>query len=148
MISSTTCQPPASSFSTHSLPMSSPEQLSQEALPQPLTALALDGSWMCMVTHQTSPVILLFDDGHQKKTHFLLYKSIHHTLILGFPWLLKHIPHIDWAKRRAKGVPAILCFMSFLVYDLVSFFGLWVLSFGFEPLPDFSDLLVIEPFSE
>lgn len=51
-----------------------------------------------MVTHQTSPVTLAFDDDHQEEINLLLYESVHHTLTPGFPWLLKHNPHINRAR--------------------------------------------------
>lgn len=68
-------------------------QLSKEELRQPLLASALDVRLMCEVTHQTSPVTLTFNDGHQEKIYFRLYISVHHPLILSLPWLIKHNPH-------------------------------------------------------
>lgn len=74
--------------------------LSQEALPQTLTASVQNGRLIFMVTHQTSPVTLIFDDGHQEKFRFFLYKSFHHPLILEYPWLINHNPRINWATGR------------------------------------------------
>ena len=48
-----------------------------------------------MVTHQTSPVTLTFDDDHQEDINLLLYESVHHTPTTGFLWLLKHNPRIN-----------------------------------------------------
>lgn len=74
--------------------------LSHEGLPQHLTASALDGRLMCI---QTAPVTLIFDDSPQKDLKFLLYKSVHHPLILVYPWLIKHNPHINQATGNWVG---------------------------------------------
>ena len=42
-------------------------QLTLEALPQPISVTALDGKLLCLVTHQTSPVMLIFVNGHGEK---------------------------------------------------------------------------------
>lgn len=59
--------------------------LTQEVLPQPLTALALDGRLMCVVTHQTTPLTLKVEDGQEEKILFRQQKSVHRPLIFGFP---------------------------------------------------------------
>uniref|UniRef100_A0A8C9ZTG8 Gypsy retrotransposon integrase-like protein 1 n=1 Tax=Sander lucioperca TaxID=283035 RepID=A0A8C9ZTG8_SANLU len=65
-------------------------------LPVPLRATALDGRFLWQVTHQTSPVILSFPDHHSETLSFLLVNSSLPPVILGFPWLSEHNPHIDW----------------------------------------------------
>lgn len=69
----------------------------------PIPATALDGRLICMVIEETSPVTLEFDDGHSETMDFYLYKSNHHPLILGFPWLLKHNHHINWPTGKIEG---------------------------------------------
>lgn len=70
-----------------------------EPLPQPLKASALDGSFIFKVTHVTEPVAVCIEDHHELMT-FHLFHSAQHPLILGFPWLKKHNPHIDWCSGR------------------------------------------------
>ena len=71
------------------------KRLSWLKLSQPLSTSSLDGRLMCKVTHQTSPVMLVFDDSHQEKVNFLLLKSV------PLPWVLKHNPYIDWSTGSA-----------------------------------------------
>uniref|UniRef100_A0A3B3I1M0 ribonuclease H n=1 Tax=Oryzias latipes TaxID=8090 RepID=A0A3B3I1M0_ORYLA len=68
----------------------------------PLTATALDGRLLCYITHKTPPVTLSFPDGHSELITFHLFRSAAHPLILGFPWLLRHNPHIDWSMGTVK----------------------------------------------
>lgn len=68
-------------------------------LNQPLKASALDGSFIFNVTHVTEPVAIRIGDHHELVT-FHLFHSAQHPLILGFPWLKKHNPHIDWCSGR------------------------------------------------
>ena len=42
-------------------------QLSEEQLPQLLSASDLDGRLLCRISRQTSPVTLMFKNGHQEK---------------------------------------------------------------------------------
>lgn len=75
-------------------------QLDSRPVSQSLSATALDGRLMCYVTHQTIPVMLSFRDGHTELLSFYLYHSTHHPLILGYPWLRLHNPHIDWSTGK------------------------------------------------
>lgn len=74
-----------------------------EHLPEPLLATAFDGRLMCTVTHQTSPIRLCFPDSHYKSLSFHLYFSTSHPLVLGYPWLIEHNPHIDWTSGQVIG---------------------------------------------
>lgn len=69
-------------------------------LTQPLKARALDCGFIFDVTHVTEPVAICIGDHHELMT-FHLFHSAQHSLILGFPCLKKHNPHIDW---RAGGI--------------------------------------------
>ena len=68
-------------------------------LSRPLEARALDGSPIFKVTHKTEPLEVSVGD-HQELLCFHLYRSTQHPLILGFPWLQEHNPHIDWNTGR------------------------------------------------
>ena len=73
-----------------------------EILPRPITARALDGKILFNVTHVTEPITLTFADKHTEDIRFHLFNSALYPLILGFPWLTRHNPHIDWRSGRIK----------------------------------------------
>lgn len=72
-------------------------------LDQPLEASALDGRLLCTVTHRTEPMVLVIDQEHREQISFHLFNSAQHPLILGYPWLVKHNPHVDWQTGKVKG---------------------------------------------
>ena len=72
-------------------------------LPQPLEASALDGRLLFKVSHQTEPLEIRCNDNHHETMSFHLFNSAQHPLILGFPWLKLHNPHIDWHSGRVEG---------------------------------------------
>lgn len=78
-------------------------QLFSLPLEEPLSATALNGRLTCLVSHHTSPLTLIFEDGHTEQMTFYLYHSTHHPLILGFPWLKQHNPSIDWPTGTGLG---------------------------------------------
>ncbi len=43
---------------------------------------------------------LAFEDGHTEHLNIYLYHSAHQPLVLGFPWLKQHNPHIDWTMGK------------------------------------------------
>lgn len=70
---------------------------------RPLVAKALDGRLLCRVTHRTRPLQLIIANGHTESLSFHLFNSPSHPLILGYPWLVKHNPHMDWSTGRVLG---------------------------------------------
>lgn len=72
-------------------------------LPKPLEANTLDGRLLCRITHRTQPLPLCIAHDHQELISFHLFDSQLYPLILGFPWLTKHNPHIDCATGRITG---------------------------------------------
>lgn len=74
-------------------------ELRSERLAQPLEARALDGTQIFKLTHKTEPFEVFIGD-HHKFMSFHLYRSSQHPHVLGFPWLKKHNPHIDWSARK------------------------------------------------
>uniref|UniRef100_A0A8P4GD59 Retrotransposon gag domain-containing protein n=1 Tax=Dicentrarchus labrax TaxID=13489 RepID=A0A8P4GD59_DICLA len=73
-----------------------------EPLSLPLEASALDGSFIFKVTHVTEPVEVTIEDHHELMSFHLMH-SAQHPLILGFPWLKRHNPHIDWCSGKVMG---------------------------------------------
>lgn len=74
--------------------------LSPVCLDTPSSATALDGRLMYLVTHRTSPVTLTFPDAHSEEISFHVYNAPQHPLVLGYPWLVLHGPHIDWSSGK------------------------------------------------
>ena len=74
-------------------------QLDLDLLPlsMPIPARALDGHEMGLVTQVTAPITLLLSGNHQEQIQFHLLHSPTQPLVLGYPWLQQHNPHIDWA---------------------------------------------------
>uniref|UniRef100_A0AAQ4PPB8 ribonuclease H n=1 Tax=Gasterosteus aculeatus aculeatus TaxID=481459 RepID=A0AAQ4PPB8_GASAC len=65
-------------------------------LPKQLEAHALDGRLLCKITHRTGPIQMIISERHSEALSFYLFDSPSHPLILGFPWLSKHNPHMNW----------------------------------------------------
>uniref|UniRef100_A0A672YRD9 Gypsy retrotransposon integrase-like protein 1 n=1 Tax=Sphaeramia orbicularis TaxID=375764 RepID=A0A672YRD9_9TELE len=85
--------------------------LSLSSLERPLEARALDDHIICRITHQTQPVTVRFADGHTEALPFHIYRSEAHPLILGFPWLQRHNPQLDWSmgEFRSWGKDCFSC---------------------------------------
>jgi len=67
-----------------------------EKLPSPIAASALDGHVLGRVTSRTSPVCMRLPGGHIETIQFLLLSTPSQPVILGYPWLCRHNPNIDW----------------------------------------------------
>ena len=65
-------------------------------LPKPLEAHALDGRLLCKITHRTDLIQMTISKEHTESLSFHLFNSPSHPIILGFPWLSRHNPHINW----------------------------------------------------
>ncbi|KAF7655617.1 hypothetical protein LDENG_00053640, partial [Lucifuga dentata] len=70
--------------------------IDQKPLPRPVPANALDGHLLGTVTHLTMPVHLLLSGNHKETIQFHILQSPRLPLILGYSWLRRHNPHIDW----------------------------------------------------
>lgn len=74
-------------------------KLSSVRIDSPMPATALDGH-DASGYHRTSPVTLIFPDSHTEQITFHLFDPPQHPLILGYPWLTLHNPHIDWSSGK------------------------------------------------
>ena len=74
-----------------------------QPLSVPLDARALDGRSIGEVIHSTVPVQLQVSGDHSEPIHFLLIASPHVPVVLGFSWLQKHNPVIDWTTSSTSG---------------------------------------------
>uniref|UniRef100_A0A4W5LSY2 ribonuclease H n=1 Tax=Hucho hucho TaxID=62062 RepID=A0A4W5LSY2_9TELE len=72
--------------------------LPTESLSSPLVVTALDGRPLGRgeINCQTLPLRLSILQ-HQEEISFHLIQSSAFPIILGYPWLLRHNPHIDWS---------------------------------------------------
>ena len=77
--------------------------IDQVPLPRPVPAKVLDGHLLGTVTHQTMPIHMLLSSSHHETIQFHILKSPYLPLILGYPWLRCHNPHIDWATGSIRG---------------------------------------------
>ena len=75
--------------------------LETRALVTPITASSLNGRELFTITHVTEPVELTIG-GHTEQLPFYLYKSNTRTLVLGYPWLVKHNPRLDWLTGQVQ----------------------------------------------
>lgn len=57
----------------------------------------LDGRLLCTVINQASTVSLALPDSHLTEVSLHIYHATQHPLILNYPWLVLHSPHIDWS---------------------------------------------------
>lgn len=82
------------------------------------TMLAMDGRLLATVTHRTEPLTLIPSGNHRETIQFYILTSPTTLLILGFPWLSKHNPHIDWSLVRISSWSSLchsVCLQSALV---------------------------------
>lgn len=68
-------------------------------LQTPLTARALNGAHLALISLTTVPVSLIISGNHREEIVFYLLESPCNSIVLGHPWLIKHNPHIEWAKN-------------------------------------------------
>lgn len=71
-----------------------------EPLKEPGTALAVVGRLFARVTHLSEPLTLILSSNDREAIQFHILSTLSTPHILGHPWLVKHHPSIDWAKRR------------------------------------------------
>lgn len=68
-----------------------------EPLPEPIQVSALHGTILAKITHQTVPLHLVLSGNHHEDIRFYVFSAPMTPLVLGFPWLKIHNPHIDWS---------------------------------------------------
>lgn len=68
----------------------------------PLSVTALDGRPMGKgtVTHLTSPLKMSTCGSHHESIQFNLISSPEYPVVLGYPWLSHHSPHVNWSTGK------------------------------------------------
>uniref|UniRef100_A0A3B3HPI5 Gypsy retrotransposon integrase-like protein 1 n=1 Tax=Oryzias latipes TaxID=8090 RepID=A0A3B3HPI5_ORYLA len=74
--------------------------LSVEDLSTPINAAGLGGKQLTRITKRTSPFLILTSGNHREYCQFFVTQCPQTPIILGFSWLQKHNPHIDWVSPR------------------------------------------------
>uniref|UniRef100_A0A4W5K9D1 ribonuclease H n=1 Tax=Hucho hucho TaxID=62062 RepID=A0A4W5K9D1_9TELE len=69
----------------------------------PMDVRALDGRSVGRVTHNTTPINLCVSEKHSETIQFLLIRSPQVPVVLGFSWLQRHNPIIDWTAGAIMG---------------------------------------------
>uniref|UniRef100_A0A9J8BR74 ribonuclease H n=1 Tax=Cyprinus carpio carpio TaxID=630221 RepID=A0A9J8BR74_CYPCA len=72
--------------------------ISAVALAEPISARTLCGTHLTNITHTTPFVTLTLSGNHAEEIKFHLIHSPTAPVVLGHTWLVKHNPHIDWAR--------------------------------------------------
>lgn len=75
-------------------------QIPTEPLPTALLINAINGSLIHKVVARTVPVKVTVSGNHNELMSFFVVKIMKPPIILGYPWLCRHTPHIDWVSGR------------------------------------------------
>lgn len=87
--------------------------ISTRPLPHPLRVFALSGHRLPDITHITLPVTLTLSGNHVENICLCVFKAPVTPLVVGYPWLSQHNPHIDWKKEQIMGWSTD-CHMNYL----------------------------------
>ena len=74
-----------------------------QRMPVSIAVQALDGHLLNQVEQRTLPVQLLFPGGHSEEITLHVLDCSPHPIILGFPWLQRHQPILQWGPLSVVG---------------------------------------------
>ncbi|KAL3992222.1 crystallin, alpha A [Sarotherodon galilaeus] len=66
----------------------------------PIPVKALNNQVFSHITHRTTPVTVVTSGNHRETLTFFTCQSPDTPILLGFPWLKHHNPHLDWVGQR------------------------------------------------
>jgi len=72
------------------------------SLNTPLAVRALDGKELTAVTHKTGLVKVIISGNPSETMDIFIFPLVSVSLVLGYPWLSLHNPHIHWAGGRVE----------------------------------------------
>ena len=70
----------------------------------PVYVRALDWRSIGRVTHNTTPINLRVSGNYSETIQFLLIKCPQIPMVLGFSWLQRHNPLINWSTGAIMGL--------------------------------------------
>uniref|UniRef100_A0A8C7ZXU4 ribonuclease H n=1 Tax=Oryzias sinensis TaxID=183150 RepID=A0A8C7ZXU4_9TELE len=85
-----------------------------EPLSPILVIRAINGSVIHKVSSRTVNIRVSVSGNHTEFMSFYVVESLKPQVILGFPWLCKHTPHLDWSSGR------VLSWSSFCLLNCLS----------------------------
>lgn len=90
-------------------------QISLEEMSQPLVVRGVDDKPLSsgLVIHHTVPLTLKSGVLHTETIRLIVVHSLRDKVILGFPWLRRHNPKIDWRSGQIQAWSSD-CFMGSL----------------------------------
>ena len=77
-------------------------QLPLLSLNTPLAVRALDGKALTAVSNKIGLVKVIISGNHSETMDFFVFPLASVSLVLGYPWLALHNPHIHWAAGRVE----------------------------------------------
>ena len=77
--------------------------IATQPLEPPLAVAALNGRSLPRITRVTEPINLLVSGNHSEYIRFCVFSCPDSPMVLGFPWLKKQNPHIDWTIGSITG---------------------------------------------
>uniref|UniRef100_A0A3B3HFG0 CCHC-type domain-containing protein n=1 Tax=Oryzias latipes TaxID=8090 RepID=A0A3B3HFG0_ORYLA len=73
-----------------------------EVLDNAVNTAGLGGKQLSRITKRTGPVLVFTSGNHREYHHFFITQCPQTPLILGFSWLQKHNPCLDWGSSRVS----------------------------------------------
>uniref|UniRef100_A0A8C7YUC9 ribonuclease H n=1 Tax=Oryzias sinensis TaxID=183150 RepID=A0A8C7YUC9_9TELE len=74
--------------------------LPTELLVSPIKAAGLGGQHLSRITHRTKPLLFITSGNHREYLQFFITQTPQTPIVLGFSWLKRHNPQIDWLNTR------------------------------------------------
>lgn len=68
----------------------------------PLCVSALDGKALPQITHKTKPLQLVISSNRSEQISFFIFPTANSSIILGFDWLQKHKPNVNWKEMHIE----------------------------------------------
>ncbi|XP_054865645.1 uncharacterized protein LOC129348709 [Amphiprion ocellaris] len=71
-------------------------------LSQSLVARSINGLSLAKVFQKTVPVALVIAGNHREELTFCVMENANPPMVLGYPWLVRHNPQLDWRLRKVS----------------------------------------------
>lgn len=76
--------------------------ISTAALNPTMAVAALTGQTISSISCKTNKIEFVVSGNHRERGEFFIFDSLKPQIILGFPWLKKHNPIINWSDGRVE----------------------------------------------